>query len=109
MRKKINENEQALSSAGQKLETRLDKIPNLDELLAGVKGKGNGAQVLLQIAEGLGGEKEPALAMLQAAVALAQREKSKPKTDTTPGTTPGTTLPEALKEFVSYLFEGTER
>lgn len=111
MRKKINVNEEApaLSSAGQKLETRLDKIPNLDELLAGVKGKGNGAQVLLQIAEGLGGEKEPALVLLQAAVALAQKEKSKPKTDTPPGAPPGAPPSKALKEFVSYLFEGTER
>lgn len=102
MRKKINE-QSALSGAGQKVEAKLDKIPGLDDLLAGVKGKANNAQILLQMAEKLGGEKEPASGLLKAAAALAQKEEAKPKIDTPPGAAPA-----PLVEFVSYLFEGTD-
>ena len=118
MRKKINE-QSALSGAGQKLEAKLDKIPGLDDLLAGVKGKANNAQILLQIAEKLGGEKEPASGLLKAAAALAQKEEAKPKTATPPGSAPGSApgaapgaapdaAPAPLVEFISYLFEGTD-
>ena len=91
----------ALSSAGKKVESKLEKIPGLEGLLAAVRDKGNAADILLQVAEGLGGDKLKASVALKTALNLALQKEKEPK--------PDATTPEALKEFVSYLFEGTER
>ena len=90
-----------LSSAGKKVESKLEKIPGLEGLLAAVRDKGNAADILLQVAEGLGGDKLKASVALKTALNLALQKEKEPK--------PDATTPEALKEFVSYLFEGTER
>jgi hypothetical protein len=91
----------ALSGAGKKVESKLEKIPGLEGLLAAVRDKGNAADILLQVAEGLGGDKLKASVALKTALNLALQKEKEPK--------PDATAPEALKEFVSYLFEGTER
>lgn len=102
MRKRINE-QPVLSGAAKKVESKLDKIPGLDDVLALVKGKANGAPILLQIAETLGGEKELASGLLLAALNMAKKKEAETKNNPAPGAAPA-----PLNEFVSYLFEETE-
>jgi len=74
--------------------------------LASVKGKTNTGDLLVTIATALGGPKEDAAKALRNAAVLADKEKAvEAKNAPAPGTPPVA----PLKEFVSYLFEGTER
>ena len=65
----------------------------------------------MTIATALGGPKEDAAKALRNAAVLADKEKAEEaKNAPPPGAAPGAAPPGApLKEFVSYLFEGTER
>ena len=104
-----------VSSAATKVKGKLAKIPGLESLLASVKGKTSIGDLLVTIATALGGPKEDAAKALRNAAVLADKEKAEeaknaPPSGTAPGAAPGAAPPGApLKEFVSYLFEGTER
>ena len=102
MNKQIDEQAQppVMNSAGKKVESKLEKIPGLDALLSAVRDKGNAGEILLQVAEGLGGDKLKASVALKTALNLALQKEKEPAAETAPA---------PLKEFVSYLFEGTER
>lgn len=100
-----------VSSAATKVKGKLAKIPGLESLLASVKGKTSIGDLLVTIATALGGPKEDAAKALRNAAVLADKEKAvEAKNAPPPGAAPGAAPPGApLKEFVSYLFEGTER
>ena len=64
----------------------------------------------MTIATALGGPKEDAAKALRNAAVLADKEKAEEaKNAPPPGAPPGAAPGAPLKEFVSYLFEGTER
>jgi hypothetical protein len=99
----------AIGGAATKAAEKISKIPGLDKILATVKNMGDASTILFNLATGLGGEKTSAVVLLTKAMTLAkQEEQNKPKDEASP---PGAAPPGAapIKEFVSYLFEGTER
>ena len=59
-----------LNSAAQKLETKIGKIPGIDELLGAVKDKSNAANILALLAAKLGGEKLKGSVALQNALKI---------------------------------------
>ena len=82
--------------------------------MASVKGKTSIGDLLVTIATALGGPKEDAAKALRNAAVLADKEKAEeaknaPAPGAPPGAAPGAAPGAPLKEFVSYLFEGTER
>ena len=101
MRKKTNVNEQApaMSGAGQNVAKALDKTPGLDAKVDKITDRNTAIKSILDysVRFDIPGQKTSALLLLAAAEAKKKEaeEKANP--------------PAPLKEFVSYLFEGTER
>ena len=95
MRKKINENEQApaMSSVGQNVTKALDKTPGLDAKLNKIIDKPTAIKSLLDYSDRFDVPNVATSALLTAAAAEAKKKETK----------------NPLSEFVSYLFEGTER
>jgi hypothetical protein len=103
MRKKINENEQAptMSSVGQNVAKALDKTPGLDAKLDKIKDKTNAIKSILDYSDRFDVPNVAISALLTAAAAEAKKKETK-----APAPAPA---PAPVSEFVSYLFEGTER
>jgi hypothetical protein len=108
---KENEEQQSLSSTGQKLNDRLAKIPGLDKLMQTVTKRDDAAEILAGMAEKLGGDKIAGSKALTAALAIAKKEESETqKAPTAPAAGAPTTQPvkesfKSVNQFVDYLFE----
>jgi len=114
---KENAEQPKLSSSGQKLNDRLAKIPGLDDLMAKVQKREDAAEILVAMAEKLGGDKFTASKHLNSALAIAKKEEANNNSaapaaapaaaPSTPATN-GQTITESfrsVKHFVNYLFE----
>ncbi len=66
---------QVQGSAGKKLQTKMDKVPGLEQIIGAVKQKGDAAVVLKDLAQQIGGDKLPADQILARAYSLAKKEK----------------------------------
>lgn len=66
---------QVQGSAGKKLQTKMDKVSGLEQIIGAVKQKGDAAVVLKDLAQQIGGDKLPADQILARAYSLAKKEK----------------------------------
>ena len=104
--KRYLKEEQQLSSAAQRLQQRLAKIPGLDKLMQTVTKRDDAAEILAGMAEKLGGDKAMASKALSAALALAKKEETEAQKAPAAGAT--APMQESFKSvngFVGYLFE----
>lgn len=71
----VQQNNQVHGSAAKKLQSKMEKIPGLEQLVAAIKQKGDASVVLKDLAQQIGGDKLPADQILAKAYSLAKKEK----------------------------------
>ena len=69
------QNNQVHGSAAKKFQSKMEKIPGLEQLVAAIKQKGDASVVLKDLAQQIGGDKLPADQILAKAYSLAKKEK----------------------------------
>jgi hypothetical protein len=71
----FNSNSQVHGSAAKKFQSKMEKVPGLETLIAAIKQKGDAAVVLKDLAKEIGGDKLQADQILAKAYSLAKKEK----------------------------------